>query len=63
MGHGIYNKGIMGILLCFVSADGSTGVVTGLKVVWLIFPTYGFTDAEAGKFTICRFPETAVFVL
>ena len=43
----------MGILLCFVSADGSAGVVTDLKVVQLIFPTYGFTDAEDGKFTTC----------
>jgi hypothetical protein len=33
MGHGIYNKGIIGILLCFVSAVGSAGVVTDLKVV------------------------------
>jgi hypothetical protein len=33
MGHGIYNNGIMGILLCFVSADGSAGVGTNLKVV------------------------------
>jgi len=32
MGRGIYNKGIMGILLCFVSADGVAGVITDLKV-------------------------------
>jgi hypothetical protein len=32
-GHGMYKQGFMEILLCFLSADGSTGVVNGLKRV------------------------------
>jgi hypothetical protein len=51
----------MQILLGFHSIDGSTGIVSDLKRVDLVFPTYGSTNVEHDKLkqvAIYCFPET-----